>query len=173
MGMKTPLLCIISIAWLVLPSLGNTVESDAILGDWITENEDCRVTIFKKGDHYFGKIAAIKPPDYLPGEVTGMDDKPRRDLNNQDESLRSRPLVGIELMQDFRFDNDKWIDGKIYDPENGKTYQCEMSLAEDGTLHVRGYVGMSFLGRTTVWDSVDGYLEKQHAFLGVPDCSCE
>lgn len=171
--MNTFLLSIILVVWLIFPSLGCAVEGDDALGEWVTEDRDCRVEVFKKGHRYFGKIVAIKQPTYLPGETNGMDGKPRLDSNNQNKSLRSRPLVGIELMKNFRFDNDKWIGGKIYDPKNGKTYKCEISLAEDGKLHVRGYVGVSLLGRTTLWESARVYVEKELAFLGLADCSCQ
>ena len=171
--MKTFLLSMILVVWLVFPSFGCAVEGDDILGEWVTEDRDSRVEIFRKDHRYFVKIVALRHPNYLPGETNGMDGKPRLDSNNQNESLRSRPLVGIELMKDFRFDNDKWIGGRIYDPKNGKTYKCEISLAEDGMLHVRGYVGVSLLGRTTVWESARVYLEKELAFLGLADCSCQ
>lgn len=171
--MKTLLPIIFLVVSIILPFTGYAVEGDDILCEWVTENRDCRVEIFKKGDRYFGKIAAIKPPNYLPGEIDGMDGEPRLDSNNQNESLRSRPLVGIELMTNFRFDEDKWVGGRIYDPQNGKTYKCTLSLAKDGTLHVRGYVGVSLLGRTTVWESARVYLEKELAFLGLADCSCQ
>lgn len=171
--MKILFLMIMLVARGVFPSAGYAVESNDILGQWVTEDRDCRVEIFKKGHRYFGKIVAIKPPNYLPGEINGMDGKPRQDSNNQNESLRSRLLVGIELMKNFRFDDDKWVDGRIYDPKNGKTYECEISLAEDGTLYVRGYVGVSLLGRTTVWESARVYREKELTFLGLADCSCQ
>ena len=171
--MKRLLLKIMLIGWLIFPSLVYAVESDAILGGWVTEDRDSRVEIFRKGHQYFGKIAALKQPHYLPGEINGMDGKPRLDSNNQDETLRSRPMVGMELMKNFQFENGKWVGGSIYDPKNGKTYSCEISLAADGTLHVRGYVGVSLLGRTTVWESSAVYLEKELAFLGLADCSCQ
>lgn len=164
--MKTLILNIILIVWILIPSIGHAIESDDILGEWITEDKNCRVEIFKKEDQYFGKIVAIRQLYYLPGEMKGMDGKPRSDSNNQDKSLRSRPLVGIELMRNFRFDHDKWIGGKIYDPNSGKTYKCVISL-EDGTLQVRGYIGVSLLGRTTVWESKSTYLKKELTFLGL------
>lgn len=171
--MNTLLLSVIFFLWLVLPASGAAVGGDDILGEWVTEDRDCRVEMFKKEDRYFGKIVAIKQPNYLPGETRGMDGKPRLDSNNQNESLRSRPLVGLELMKNFRFDNDKWIDGRIYDPKNGETYNCEISLAEDGMLQIRGYVGVPFFGRTTVWEPARVYLDKELAFLGLTDCSCQ
>ncbi len=45
----------------------------------------------------------------------------------------------------------KWTGGRIYDPNNGKTYKCTLELANDGTLKVRGYVGISWFGRTETW----------------------
>jgi len=168
--MKTLILNIIVIVWILIPSIGHAIESDDILGEWITEDKNCRVEIFKKAEQYFGKIAAIKQAKYLPGEVKGMDGKPRLDLNNQKKSLRSRPLVGIEMMQNFRFDDDKWLGGTIYDPNSGKTYKCVISL-EDGTLQVRGYIGVSLLGRTTVWETKKAYLKKELTFLGLANCS--
>ena len=171
--MKMLLLNLMFVVCIALPSPGHAVERDDILGEWVTEDGDCRVEIFKKDQQYFGKIITIKPPNYLPGEISGMDGKPRLDSNNQDESKRSRTLAGIELMKNFRFDGGKWTGGKIYDPKNGETYQCEMSLSENGTLHVRGFVGISLFGRTTVWESAKAYLEKELSFLGLADCSCQ
>lgn len=161
------------LSWLLFSSLGYALEGNDIIGEWITEDKDCRVQIFKKGQHYFGKIAALKYPYYMPGELSGMDGKPRLDSRNQNEALRSRPMVGIELMKNFQFDaSNKWSGGSIYDPKNGKTYNCEISLAENGTLLVRGYIGVSLLGRTAVWESAKAYCKRELAFLGVADCSC-
>lgn len=165
-------LSIALMSWITFPSPCGAVEADDILGVWVTQDKDCRVVIFKKDQRYHGRIAALKYPDYLPEEEEGPNGTPRLDKKNPDESLRSRPMVGIELIYDFRFDDGKWVDGHIYDPQKGKVYTCEISLSEDGKLHVRGYIGVSFLGRTTVWDSAEAYLEKELAFLGLTDCSC-
>ena len=169
--MRTLFQTLLLVAWLAIPSLLFAMNGDAILGEWVTEGGDCRVEIFKRDQRYFGKILAIKPPNYLPGELDGMDGEPRQDSENKDESMRSRPLVGIELLQDLLFDDGKWVGGSIYDPKNGTTYSCEISLAEDGTMRLRGYVGVSLLGRTTVWESARVYRERELAFLGLCDCS--
>ncbi len=158
--MKNLFLNIILVVWLLFPSLIYAVEADDILGEWVTEDEDSRVEIFKKDNRYFGKIVALIEPNYLPGEVKGMDGKPRLDLNNPKKSLRSNSLVGLELMKNFRFDDDEWVGGSIYDPEDGATYECKISLTEDGDLHVRGYVGIPLFGRTTVWESAKINLEE-------------
>jgi uncharacterized protein (DUF2147 family) len=44
-----------------------------------------------------------------------------------------------------------WSDGTIYDPSSGRTYRCELRLDGDDRLRLRGYVGVSWLGRTTRW----------------------
>jgi uncharacterized protein (DUF2147 family) len=59
--------------------------------------------------------------------------------------------MGLDILSGFKFSGGNiWEDGKIYDPKNGKTYSCKMTL-EGNELKVRGYVGFSLLGRTTVW----------------------
>jgi uncharacterized protein (DUF2147 family) len=56
------------------------------------------------------------------------------------------------MLKDFKFDgNDEWKGGDIYDPESGKTYRSYMYLKDSNTLKVRGYVGISLLGRTETW----------------------
>ena len=73
---------------------------------------------------------------------------------NPDEALRDRPILGLQIMSDFEYDgNDKWKKGTIYAPDDGKTYKSKMSLSED-VLKVRGYIGISMLGRTEEWTRV-------------------
>ncbi len=72
------------------------------------------------------------------------------DENGADASLRTRPFLGIDMLAEFRFDpkQAKWIDGTIYDGENGTTYRCSMWFEEDepNVLVARGFIGFSFLG---------------------------
>jgi len=128
------------------------VKADDILGVWLNEDKDAHVEIFKDGDKYFGKIIWLKNPIR---EETG---KPKLDKENEDESLRTRPVMGMLLLSDFEFDgDDEWEDGTIYDPKNGKTYKCYMEFEDEddlNTLKVRGFIGFSLLGRTTYWTKV-------------------
>jgi uncharacterized protein (DUF2147 family) len=57
------------------------------------------------------------------------------------------------VLKNFVFDGkDEWEDGTIYDPKNGKTYSCYIRYAEyPNLLKIRGYIGVSLLGRTTYW----------------------
>lgn len=125
-------------------------QADDVVGVWVTAKGDSRIEIYEKAQLYFGRIVALKEPTYKPGEVDGMAGKARVDRNNPDKSLRNRPLLGLVLMTGFSFDDGVWR-GRIYNPRNGKTYRSNMSLREDGSLRLRGYIGVPWLGRTTVW----------------------
>lgn len=115
---------------------------DRILGVWLTGSKEAKVEIFKKGDQYFGKIIWLIP-----------EKQAKKDEKNPDAALRSQPLVGLEMLKGFSFDkgDDEWSDGTIYDPKNGKTYSCILTLKDARTLNVRGYIGFSMIGRTDVW----------------------
>jgi len=145
------LLCVIGLI-LCRTAAASAAQPDDILGFWITENKDSWVEVVKQDDGYAGKIVALKHPTYDPGELPGMDGKARLDHNNPDPALQTRPVLGLEIVHGFRFDGKKWVDGKIYDPKNGKTYKCKITLAEDGKLNVRGFIGISLIGRTTIWE---------------------
>jgi len=83
--------------------------------------------------------------------------KPSNDVNNPDPALRGRSLSGIKFLWGFSYDRKKnrWVDGKVYDPNNGKTYSAKMSLEKDGkTLKMRGYIGVSLFGRTAKFERV-------------------
>jgi uncharacterized protein (DUF2147 family) len=119
-------------------------NADSIVGEWYTEGERSIVEIARCGDLYCGKIIWLKVPK-------DEDGKDKVDVKNPDESMRGRPILGLPLLTDCTYKGaNKWEGGKIYDPKNGKTYTCKMTL-EGNTLKVRGFVGFSLLGRTTVW----------------------
>jgi uncharacterized protein (DUF2147 family) len=55
------------------------------------------------------------------------------------------------LLSGFKFDGKIWEDGTIYDPKNGKTYSCIIKSKGPNILDIRGYIGISIIGRTTTW----------------------
>jgi uncharacterized protein (DUF2147 family) len=66
--------------------------------------------------------------------------------------LRNKPILGMTIMRGLRPDGDEWGGGTILDPENGKTYKVLIQVVEGGRrLKVRGYIGISLLGRTQHW----------------------
>jgi Uncharacterized protein conserved in bacteria (DUF2147) len=74
-------------------------------------------------------------------------------LYNPEESLRERPLVGLQVLTGPTREpsSDVWSDGRIYDPGSGKTYRCQAHLDGPDRLELRGYVGIPLIGRTTHW----------------------
>lgn len=119
-------------------------NADAIIGTWLTEKKDAHVQIFKSGNQYFGKLVWIKDP-YQPDGKT-----PKVDKENPDPSLRKRPLLNLVFLSGFVFEDGVWREGKIYDPESGKTYSAKIKL-NGSVLDLRGYIGFSALGRTSSW----------------------
>ncbi len=126
-------------------------DADDIIGLWITAGGDSHIEIYKKGKLYFGRIAVLKKPNYELREVDGMAGQPRVDRNNPDASLRNRPLIGLELMTNFLFEDGIWRNGRIYNPRNGKTYRSNLRLTKNGALKVRGYIRFSWFGGSSVW----------------------
>jgi uncharacterized protein (DUF2147 family) len=126
-------------------------KADDIVGTWLNEEGTGQIEIFKIGSSYYGKINWLKEPI---DTVTG---KPRTDKENPDPALKNKPLLGLVNLKGFVFDgDDEWEDGTIYDPKNGKTYKCYMKFEDPSKkkLKIRGFIGISLLGRTTYWTPV-------------------
>lgn len=113
-------------------------QADEILGEWVAPAKDGRILIYKNNNAYFGKI-------------TWGTGGPETDENNPDAKLRKRKVIGLEILKDFVFDDNVWTGGTIYDPREGKTYSCKLSLDDTGKLNIRGYIGFSLFGRTEIW----------------------
>lgn len=127
-------------------------DADGILGLWNTPEKDSKIEIFKCGNKYCGRIAELKEPNYTADDKEGIPGQPKLDRKHPNPDLRTRPLLGLPLMQDFTYSGGNvWEGGKIYDPDNGKTYRCKMTLPAPNRLGVRGFIGFSLFGRTSVW----------------------
>ena len=56
------------------------------------------------------------------------------------------------ILQDFKYTGSAWENGKIYDPNSGKTYDCILKVKDNNkVLDIRGYVGVPMFGRTATW----------------------
>lgn len=120
--------------------------ADAILGVWWTEGKKAKVRIYKEAGRYSGEIIWLK--------ASANSDHVIRDANNEIESLKKRPLIGIDLIEGFTFKDSKWVEGKVYDPEKGKSYDCILKLDGD-QLEVRGYMKMPMFGKSVYWKRVN------------------
>lgn len=133
-----------------------TSGADAITDRWETEDGKAHVEVSRRGEEYRGEIVWLGEPLYPADDPEGMGGQPRIDRENPDPALRERPILGLKILDGLEYDGDgEWTGGTIYDPENGKTYKCKAHLSDGGrTLHLRGYIGFSLLGRTTEWTRV-------------------
>ena len=129
----------------LLLSIATIAASQAtIIGKWYTTDKGAIVEIYPCGSKLCGKIIWLKEPNKDNGT-------PKADENNPDKAKQNNPIIGLNILTGFMADGDnKWGDGEIYDPENGKTYSCNMTLKGE-VLEVRGYIGFSLLGRTEKW----------------------
>lgn len=121
-------------------------DSSAIIGVWKTGDGNAMVRIYKNGEKFQGKIVWLKEPN---DPETG---KPKLDKNHSEEANRTRPILGLVNIWGFSFkEKNIWDEGNIYDPKNGNTYSCTMKLINSNTLEVRGFIGVSLIGRTDTW----------------------
>ncbi len=136
----------VAMGMLVLaPSTVKAADSSPV-GTWKTVDdntgkEKALIEISERDGKLQGRIVQL----FNPSEPNPVCDK-------CDGERQGKPIVGMEVLSGLKADGDEWDGGKILDPENGKTYKASARLGADGqTLEVRGYVGVSVLGRTQTW----------------------
>jgi len=147
--MRNIITTVFIILFLVAPAVNGTAQAyktDDILGTWLNQEATGKIQIYKEGNKYFGKLVWLRTP---MDSITGL---PRTDKENPDPKLKSKPLIGLVNLKNFTFDGkDEWSGGTIYDPKNGKTYKCYIQFSSVNKLKIRGYLGISMLGRNTYW----------------------
>jgi uncharacterized protein (DUF2147 family) len=134
----------------LLLALASAVPAHAAPADptgwWLDESGRGGILIQACGDKLCGRLAWLKEP------IDPKTGKPKIDDKNDDPGLKNRPLCGLTMLWDFSAtDPGNWDGGRIYDPESGNTYKSVMALKPDGTLKVRGYIGISLFGRSQIW----------------------
>ncbi|WP_224364422.1 DUF2147 domain-containing protein [Hyalangium versicolor] len=140
--------------WLGLATLTVLFASSAFaqaaspVGRWTTIDDETKkpksvIAIYEEGGKLFGKIEKIFPE---PNEEQNPVCK------KCEGALKDQPIIGMVIMRDLKKDDDEWSGGTILDPNNGKTYKVKLSIEDGGKkLKVRGYIGLSLLGRTQHW----------------------
>ncbi|MEL7173701.1 MAG: DUF2147 domain-containing protein [Pseudomonadota bacterium] len=140
------LLALLPFLSLTLPAVAN---QSGVLGHWLTENGKAIIEIMPCGERLCGRIAWLRQ-----GHDGGG--RPKLDANNPDPGARSRPLCGLQLIDSLAHEGGQSFgEGRIYNARNGKTYGLEVSLVDGNTLEVRGYYGISLLGRTQSWQRAE------------------
>ena len=118
-------------------------ETPSPIGLW--KNEDATFEIFENGGKLSARIVALREPRTPEG-------KEKTDIHNPDRSKHDRPIIGLVFMSGFSRKSDtRWDNGTIYDPKSGNTYSSFMELEGPDRIKVRGFIGISLIGRTDVW----------------------
>ena len=115
-------------------------QARQVLGNWLTQAGDGVIEI------------SLAPDGSYQGRIVGGTDPDRLDTTNPDPALRQEPLQGHVIMQGMRYLGDgHWSTGTIRDPDNGHVYKCRLQLLSPERLQVRGFLGVSLLGRSQIW----------------------
>lgn len=127
---------------LLLGTVSHAYAGGDYTGKWLVESKKSIVDIQQCDDSLCGTITWLKEPLDENGNE-------KVDKNNQDASQQSRKLMGIQMIWGFKSEDGKWVDGKIYNPNDGKIYDSEMALNDDGTLALKGCVWI--ICKTQTW----------------------
>jgi uncharacterized protein (DUF2147 family) len=114
------------------------------VGHWQVMNSDGtpggKVDTYLENGKLFGRVTEVRP-GRTPKDVC---DKCSGEFKNQ-------LILGMVNMRDFHAEGDDWVDGTVVDPENGKQYKGKIWAVGKDTLRMRGFIGISLLGRTETW----------------------
>ena len=129
---------------MVLMLASAALYAQDVVGKWKLEDGTAIVEVYKQGDVFNGKIVWLENP-------TEPDGTPAKDTENPDPKLRSRQLINLNMLSGLKKNGTEYSGGTIYDPGNGKTYNCSMKVDGD-VLKVRGSLDKKgLLGRTMDW----------------------
>lgn len=129
---------------LLIPVSAMAETPDPAMGLWLTQNERSVIQITPCEAGICGSVYWI------------IDGGMQTDANNPDEAKRSAPLCGLPILWGFEKQRaGTWSNGNIYKADDGDLYSANLETQEDGTLKVRGYLGVSWLGKTQIWSRVN------------------
>ncbi|GIJ93233.1 hypothetical protein CAPN001_06290 [Capnocytophaga stomatis] len=124
------------------------LQAQSVLGKWKTIDDETGkeksvVEIYEKNGLIYGKLVELleeKNKNAVCSACSGKN--------------KNKPYLGLVIITDLKKDGDEWSGGKILDPKTGKEYKCYMALEDSNKLKVRGYLGISLIGRTQYWQRV-------------------
>jgi uncharacterized protein (DUF2147 family) len=134
--------------FLMTAFVGVLSMSAQVTGKWKTFDDETGeaksiVHVYEEGGKIYGKVVEILNP--------AKKDKKCQDCKGAD---KDKPILGLVIIKGLSKDGDSYSDGDILDPNKGKLYSCTVKLDGKDKLKVRGYMGVSLLGRTQYWTRV-------------------
>ena len=142
----------------VLSAFPASAQTPSVMGTWLTASKAAEIRLTPCADPARGPVCGQIVKLIDPKDVNGKPAVPEEitDTRNTDPTLRGRKVLGMVMLYDFAktADPNSFESGTIYSGENGKTYKANLGLQADGTLRLRGYVGVPMLGETQIWTRV-------------------
>ena len=132
------------------------LAENAVFGIWATSGT--MIEVAPVGDRLSARIIALKNPNWREKDGVGRIGQPKTDLHNPDQSQHDTPLLGLEMLSDYRFEKGKW-QGKLYLPTNGTTWKSSVRV-KNGELLLRGFVGVSLFGKTQTFKPLGSCAEN-------------
>ena len=124
---------------------GQAETKQAFEGVWVSVDDvsnqrKSEISLYVEGGKLYGQIARLL-----------LEEDKGKQCAACKGDLKNKPIEGLTIIEGLEWDGTAWTGGKILDPANGKQYSCTLTLQDDQTLKVRGYLGISLLGRTQTW----------------------
>ena len=124
---------------------GQAETKQAFEGVWVSVDDvsnqrKSEISLYVEGGKLYGQIARLL-----------LEEDKAKQCAACKGDLKNKPIEGLTIIEGLEWDGTAWTGGKILDPANGKQYSCTLTLENDQTLKVRGYLGISLLGRTQTW----------------------
>jgi len=141
---------------------------ESIDGYWVMPDGSALLEVYRLEESYSVQIVSLREQRFTAADNLTKDvaiGDLRRDIHNPDARLRQRSLLGLVIASGLKFEKGRWSGGSIYDPGSGRHYRCHLELTDGGLLRVRGYLGISLLGRTMYWQKAEDYKKRVTSML--------
>ena len=124
---------------------------DAIVGKWMSDENNLEVEVYKEGVQFKAKVLWFDDSDDKSKPMST-----RTDEKNPKAELRSRRIIGMEVLSGLKYDedDDEWVNGTIYDSKSGKEWSSKVWINKNNLLKVRGYWLVSLFGETMTFKKV-------------------
>jgi uncharacterized protein (DUF2147 family) len=124
-----------------------TPKLQSAIGHWQIVDSDGtpggQAEIYVENGKLFGRVTQVRPgrtPQDLCDKCSG--------------EYKNQLILGMVIMRNFHPDGEDWVGGTVVDPENGWVYKGKIWSEGNDKVHLRGYIGISLLGRTEVWTRI-------------------
>ncbi|MEO7213538.1 DUF2147 domain-containing protein [Mucilaginibacter sp.] len=123
---------------------------EQICGKWQNQEKNLVVQVYKEDREFKAKIIWFNNGEGNKAMESWTD------KHNPDPTLRSRKLLGMNVLEKLVYDRDSnsWEDGMIYDAQNGKHWNSSAYINKDGALKVKGYWHFKFIGKTMTFNRI-------------------